>query len=75
MADLYLEEMKKLEFDHILRDEWGNVIGIVEGNEPGPTIMYNAHLDHVDTGDISEWGGYDPYGAEIDINQNGKSRL
>lgn len=69
VADLYLEEMKKLEFDRVFRDEWGNVIGIVEGNEPGPTIMYNAHLDHVDTGDISEWGGYDPYGAEIDINQ------
>jgi putative selenium metabolism hydrolase len=68
VADLYLAEMKKLGYDRYFRDKWGNVIGIINGTEPGPTIMYNAHLDHVDTGDYSEWGGYDPYGAEIDIN-------
>lgn len=69
VADLYLAEMERLGYDRFFRDEWGNVIGIVEGNEPGPNIMYNAHLDHVDTGDLSEWGGYDPYGGEIDINE------
>ena len=69
VADLYLAEMEKLSFDRYFRDRWGNVIGIIEGTEPGPNIMYNAHLDHVDTGDYSEWGGYDPYGAEIDINE------
>lgn len=69
VADLYLAEMEKLGFDSCFRDKWGNVIGIIEGTEPGPAIMYNAHLDHVDTGDYSEWGGYDPYGAEIDINE------
>lgn len=69
VADLYLAEMEKLGFDRYFRDTWGNVIGIIEGTEDGPSIMYNAHLDHVDTGDYSEWGGYDPYGAEIDINE------
>ncbi|MDF2566938.1 MAG: peptidase dimerization domain protein [Oscillospiraceae bacterium] len=69
VADLYLAEMEKLGYDRSFRDEWGNVIGVIEGNEPGPSIMYNAHLDHVDTGDYSEWGGYDPYGAEIDISE------
>ncbi|TCT15493.1 putative selenium metabolism hydrolase [Natranaerovirga pectinivora] len=69
VADLYLAEMKKLGYDRCFRDKWGNVIGIIEGTEEGPTIMFNAHLDHVDTGDHSEWGGYDPYGAEIDINE------
>ena len=75
VADLYLAEMIKLGFDEVFRDDWGNVIGIVKGNEPGPTIMYNCHLDHVDPGDYSEWQGYDPYGAVIDIddmeNQDG----
>jgi putative selenium metabolism hydrolase len=66
VADLYLDEMNKLGYDEVFRDDWGNVIGIVNGTEPGPTIMYNAHLDHVDPGDISEWEGYDPYGAEVD---------
>ncbi|WP_425801262.1 M20/M25/M40 family metallo-hydrolase [Desulfitobacterium sp. Sab5] len=69
VADLYLAEMEKLGFDRYFRDKWGNVIGIIEGTEPGPAIMYNAHMDHVDTGDYSEWGGYDPYGAEIDVNE------
>ncbi|ADY55680.1 peptidase dimerization domain protein [Syntrophobotulus glycolicus DSM 8271] len=69
VADLYLAEMEKLGYDRYFRDKWGNVIGIIEGTEPGPAIMYNAHLDHVDTGDYSEWGGYDPYGAEIDVNE------
>ena len=69
VADLYLAEMEKLGYDRVFRDKWGNVIGIIEGTEEGPAIMYNAHLDHVDTGDYSEWEGYDPYGAEIDINE------
>ncbi|TCK93220.1 putative selenium metabolism hydrolase [Natranaerovirga hydrolytica] len=69
VADLYLAEMEKLGFDRYFRDKWGNVIGIIEGTEPGPAIMFNAHLDHVDTGDYSEWDGYDPYGGEIDVNE------
>lgn len=67
VADLYLAEMKKLAYDEVFRDHWGNVVGIIKGNEPGPTIMYNSHLDHVDAGDPSEWGGYHPYGGEIDV--------
>ncbi|MBC2582366.1 M20/M25/M40 family metallo-hydrolase [Clostridium sp. DJ247] len=67
VADIYIEEMEALGYDEVFRDTWGNVIGIINGTEPGPTIMYNAHLDHVDPGDYSEWGGYDPYGAVVDI--------
>jgi len=67
VADLYLNEMENLEYDEVFRDAWGNVVGIINGTEPGPTIMYNAHLDHVDPGDYSEWYGYDPYGAVVDI--------
>lgn len=75
VADLLLEEMKKLGYDQVFRDDMGNVVGIVEGNEDGPTIMYNSHMDHVSPGDANNWEGYDPYGAEIDIcevdDQNG----
>ena len=67
VADLYLAEMQKLGYDDVFRDTWGNVIGIIRGNEPGPTLMYNAHLDHVDPGDPAEWLGYDPYGAAVDV--------
>ena len=67
VADLYLSEMKKLGYSDVFRDEWGNVVGIINGDLPGPSIMFNGHLDHVDTGDLSEWEGYDPYGGKIDV--------
>ena len=63
IADLYLEEMEKLGYDEVFRDEYGNVVGLVKGDENGPTIMYNSHMDHVDEGDLSNWEGYDPYGG------------
>ena len=66
IADLYLREMEYLGYDEVFRDDWGNVVGIINGTEAGPTIMYNSHLDHVDIGSLSEWEGYDPYGAVID---------
>jgi putative selenium metabolism hydrolase len=69
LADLYLEEMEFLGYDEVFRDEWGNVIGIINGTEDGPTIMFNSHLDHVDPGDYSDWGGYDPYGGAIDVTE------
>ncbi|HWR30153.1 MAG TPA: M20/M25/M40 family metallo-hydrolase, partial [Negativicutes bacterium] len=69
VADLYLAEMEKLGYDEVFRDSWGNVVGIIRGTKPGPTIMYNAHLDHVEPGDPAEWLGYDPYGAAIDIDE------
>ncbi|WP_227018297.1 M20/M25/M40 family metallo-hydrolase [Sinanaerobacter chloroacetimidivorans] len=66
VSELFLEEMKLLGYDEVFRDRWGNITGVIRGTEPGPAIMYNGHLDHVDPGDRLEWGGYDPYGAEID---------
>ena len=67
VSEIILTELKKVGYDEFFRDEWGNIVGIVRGTEKGPTIMYNGHMDHVDIGDISEWGGYDPYGGVIDI--------
>ncbi|NTV89653.1 MAG: peptidase dimerization protein, partial [Clostridiales bacterium] len=43
LADLDLLEMEKLGYDEFFRDSQGNVVGIVRGTEPGPTIMYNSH--------------------------------
>ena len=67
ISDLLLFEMNKLDFDDYFRDDMGNIVGIVKGTQPGPTIMYNSHLDHVSPGDINNWEGYDPYGGEIDL--------
>lgn len=67
LADILLSEMEALGYDEYFRDDMGNVVGIVKGTEPGTTIMYNAHMDHVSPGDPNNWEGYDPYGGVIDI--------
>lgn len=67
VAELFMEEMRKLGYDEVFSDEWGNVIGIIHGTEAGPIIMYNGHMDAVTAGNLEEWEGYDPFGAEIDI--------
>ena len=69
LADLDLAEMQKLGYDEVFRDSQGKIVGLVKGTEPGPTIMYNSHLDHVSPGDLANWQGYDPYGGLIDICQ------
>ena len=69
LADFDLAEMQKLGYDEVFRDAHGNVVGLVKGTEPGPTIMYNSHMDHVSPGDVANWQGYDPYGGQIDVCQ------
>ncbi|SMB92086.1 putative selenium metabolism hydrolase [Desulfonispora thiosulfatigenes DSM 11270] len=67
LAEVLLNKMAELKYDDFFRDDLGNIVGIIKGTEPGPTIMYNSHMDHVSPGNYSNWEGYDPYGGKIDI--------
>ena len=67
VADACIAEMQAIGYDQVFRDDWGNVVGVINGQEPGPTILYNGHLDHVPPGDLSLWEGYDPYGGAVDV--------
>lgn len=64
VADIYYDEMVKLGYDKVFKDDWGNVVGIIEGIEKKPVIMYNGHFDVVTEGDKNLWD-QDPYGADI----------
>lgn len=45
---LYIEaEMKKAGLDEVHRDKIGNVVGRLNGTEPGPTVVFAAHMDTV----------------------------
>ena len=66
VSEVYMAEMRKLGYDEVFRDDWGNVIGIIHGTDGGPVIMYNGHMDTVTPGAREDWGGYDPFGAAID---------
>ncbi|MEJ3654179.1 M20 family metallopeptidase [Actinomycetes bacterium KLBMP 9759] len=41
-----------------------NVVAVVDGSLPGPTLMFEGHTDVVTEGDLDRWT-VDPYGAEI----------
>ena len=41
-----------------------NVIAIVEGERPGPTLMFEGHTDVVTEGDRAAWS-VDPFGGQI----------
>ena len=66
VASIIADKLRELGYDEVFADDWGNVVGLVKGTKPGPTIMYNGHMDAVSPGDPESWGKYDPYGAEID---------
>jgi putative selenium metabolism hydrolase len=57
-------QMKKLEYDKVEIDRWGNVIGTIHGAKPGPTIVFDGHLDVVPV-HMPELWEHAPYGGEI----------
>ncbi len=51
-------------FDQIWRDPYGSVIGVRRSAQPGPVILFDAHMDVVPLGDTAAWQ-HDPFGAEL----------
>ena len=70
LADVVLERLQEFGVDEAFIDGIGNVVGLIRGNAKGTNIMLNGHLDIVPTGNIENWHGFDPFGAEIDENGN-----
>ncbi len=61
-----LEEFYKSQgFDEVHTDEYGNLIGTIKGNRPGPTILFDGHMDTVPVQDRDSWK-HDPFGAQIE---------
>jgi len=50
-------------FDEIITDNLGNVILVMEGNRPGPAVLFDGHIDTVPV-KRDRWT-VDPYGGEI----------
>lgn len=63
-ADIVAAYMKKLEYDTVTIDKWGNVIGKMQGTGGGKSIMFCCHLDVVDEGDVSQWK-YPPFSGTV----------
>ncbi|CAN5849572.1 YgeY family selenium metabolism-linked hydrolase [soil metagenome] len=57
-------EMQTLGFDQVLIDENGSVLGIIEGAQPGKTLLLDAHIDTVGIAPGVPWT-QEPFGAKI----------
>jgi putative selenium metabolism hydrolase len=53
IADFLGKEFKKYCVESWV-DNLNNVVGIIEGKNEGPIIMFNAHIDHANIGEMEE---------------------
>lgn len=51
-------------YDETRTDEYGNVLGIINGRTDGPTIVFDGHMDTVPVAQPDAWT-CDPFGAQI----------
>lgn len=64
VARLLVSGMKSAGFRQVFIDRIGNAVGRV-GDENGPMLLYNGHMDTVGVTDPAAWE-HDPYGAIIE---------
>lgn len=58
------ENMKRMGFDSVTVDRYGNIIGCIKGSRPGKKLLFDGHIDTVPVSDPAEWQ-YPPFAAEI----------
>lgn len=63
VAELVEREMTMLGYDAVERDDLGSVVGVVRGQRPGATVLFDAHMDVVPVSSSSEWR-YPPYSGQ-----------
>ncbi|MDP7643470.1 MAG: YgeY family selenium metabolism-linked hydrolase [Anaerolineales bacterium] len=72
VVETVLAEMRALGFDRTWVDDNGSAIGVIEGAEPGPTLLLDAHCDTVGIAPGVAWSR-DPFAAERDdVNIHGR---
>lgn len=64
VAKLVKNKMHNLGYDSVEMDSMGNIIGMRVGKEPGPTILFDGHMDVVPVSDPENWI-CDPFSANI----------
>ncbi|WP_419955228.1 YgeY family selenium metabolism-linked hydrolase [Neobacillus niacini] len=63
VAERIMEYAKDRGFDEARSDEFGNVLLVVNGDQPGPVILFDGHIDTVPV-QRENWT-LDPYSGEI----------
>ncbi len=58
------KRMIELGYHKVLRDDFGNVIGVLYGREAEPTLLLASHLDTVNAGESGDWE-HGPFSGEL----------
>jgi putative selenium metabolism hydrolase len=58
------QAFRELGYDDAFVDAYGNVVGQLNGNRPGKSILFDGHIDTVPVPDPSRWK-HDPFGGEL----------
>ncbi len=64
VVQLAAAEMRLLGYDEVSIDANGSLIGVIQGAQPGPTLLLDAHCDTVGVAPGAPWRRQ-PYGGEI----------
>lgn len=51
-------------YDEVHVDQYGSIVGVMNGNRPGPTVLFDHHIDTVPVPDPTVWT-QDPWGGEV----------
>ena len=57
--------MRQAGLDRVVRDDYGNVAGVLFGLEPGPTVLLLSHMDTVQARPEDRWS-HDPLSGRCD---------
>ncbi|MSP14298.1 MAG: YgeY family selenium metabolism-linked hydrolase [Chloroflexi bacterium] len=64
VAQAVFQHMQLLGFDQVWTDTLGNVIGIWQGQQPGKTVLFDAHMDTIGVAPRNSWQD-DPFSGKI----------
>ncbi len=64
VSDVLTDFFEANGFDGVHVDRYGNTIGHIKGNRPGPKVLFDGHMDTVPVTNPGEWR-YPPFEAQI----------
>lgn len=65
VIDMVAAEMRRLGYDQVTIDDNGSVVGVIDGSQSGPTLLFDAHVDTVGISPGVPWR-HDPFEAVIE---------
>lgn len=64
VIEVIRQMFQQYRYDEMIIDEYGSIVGKIQGKFSGPKILLDAHVDTVEVSNPSKWK-YDPFGAQF----------